>query len=328
MIENSSDITTLLDAGGTILYESPSVERLLGHIPGDLIGTPLLKYVHPDDSAIVLAAIEQSAGNVVEPFEFRCQGRDGGWRTLEATMNRLLDNPDIGGIVLNCRDITARKQDEATIKHLAYFDALTGLPNRSLFNDRLAQGLAHSRRRGRAASASCSSISTDSKRSTRLSVTAPAISCFAPPRTGSAAPSAKKTPWPASAETSFSSCFPDVDAVDDAARIAEQDPRRFSPRPSTSCGHELHVTTSIGVSLFPPDGTDAETLSGTPTRRCTARRAGRRSLSAVRTGDERARFQAAGAREQPSPRPRAKGVELYYQPLVAMRKAPTSAWRA
>src|SRR5439155_8489232 len=148
LIERSSDIITVVDRDGTILYESPSIERLLGRPPGELIGTALQQHIHPDDVAAVMAEIARPSRESVQSVEFRFRERGGGWRSLEASINHLLDNPDVAGIVLNCRDITARKQDEATIRHLANFDALTGLPNRILFNDRLSQSLAHARRRG------------------------------------------------------------------------------------------------------------------------------------------------------------------------------------
>ncbi len=71
---------------------------------------------------------------------------DGTWRTLEAIGRNLLDDPAVGGIVINHRDVTERKVLEAQLTRQAFHDALTGLPNRALFTDRVSHAL---RRRAR-----------------------------------------------------------------------------------------------------------------------------------------------------------------------------------
>src|ERR1700730_11697061 len=77
------------------------------------------------------------------PYEFRCQHKDGSWRVLECVGNRL---PDSTRLVVNSHDITTRKQDETTLRRMALFDELTGLPNRTLLQDRLDQALRDSKR--------------------------------------------------------------------------------------------------------------------------------------------------------------------------------------
>lgn len=259
LIEHSSDITTVTDPSGTILYESPSVERLLGHKPGDLIGTPLQTHVHPDDAQQVLAAIAESAEKGLSSVEFRFRERDGAWRSLEATVNHLVDNPDIAGVVLNSRDITARKRDEATIRHLAYFDALTGLPNRMLFNDRLAQALAHARRRG-GRSVAIMFLDLDRFKTINdtlghgagdelLSATARRLS-----------DSLREEDTVARlGGDEFLLLVSGIDTVEDVARVASKILDAFQT-PFDIAGHELHVTASIGISLFPMDASDGETL--------------------------------------------------------------------
>ena len=259
LIEHSSDITTVIDAEGTIVYESPSVERLLGHVPGDLIGSKIQARVHPEDVDALMTAVFEKPEDGVPSVEFRLQTSDGSWRSLEATVNHLLENPDVRGIVLNCRDITARKRDEETIRHLAYFDALTGLPNRTLFNDRLAQALAHARRHGSPGVAIMffdldrfktindtlgHGVGDELLRATAQRLTAALREEDTVARLGG---------------DEFLFLLSGVHDVEDAARIGQKILDLFI-QPFHVLGHELHVTTSIGISLFPIDGSDAETL--------------------------------------------------------------------
>jgi diguanylate cyclase (GGDEF)-like protein/PAS domain S-box-containing protein len=148
LIEHISDMITILDANGIVKYQSPSVERILGYKPEELIGNNFLEYIHPEDVPrfSVVFGREPGQSGKVTGIELRCRHQNGLWRFLEATLNLLLHDPTIKGIVVNLRDITDRKLDEETIRHLAYYDALTGLPNRTLFNDRLIQALAHAHR--------------------------------------------------------------------------------------------------------------------------------------------------------------------------------------
>jgi diguanylate cyclase (GGDEF)-like protein/PAS domain S-box-containing protein len=259
LIERSSDIITVVDRDGTILYESPSVERLLGHTPGELIGTKLQQHIHPEDAAAVVAEFDRHTREAVQSVEFRFRERGGGWRSLEASVNHLVDNPDVAGIVLNCRDITARKQDEATIRHLAYFDALTGLPNRLLFNDRLAQALAHARRRG----SRCLSIMfLDLDRFKTINDTlghgaGDELLRLAATRFSNSLREEDTVARLGGDEFLF--LLPGVDDAENAARVAQKVLDVFD-MPFLVMDQELHATASIGISMFPFDGSDAETL--------------------------------------------------------------------
>jgi len=81
-------------------------------------------------------------------MELRCRHGDGTWRWLEVACTNQLDNPFVGGFVLNFRDITERKEVEAELAHQALHDSLTGLPNRALVTDRLTHALARAPRSG------------------------------------------------------------------------------------------------------------------------------------------------------------------------------------
>ncbi len=143
LIQNASDVITVLDPGGIVRYESPGIERVLGYGSDELVGRDARSLVHPDDAArvweLVAATCRRPGANV--PIEFRFRHKDGSWRWLEAIATNLLDDPSVGGIVVNSRDVTERRGLEARLEHQAFHDALTGLPNRSLFLIRLAAAL-------------------------------------------------------------------------------------------------------------------------------------------------------------------------------------------
>ena len=259
LIEHASDITTVIDQQGTILYQSPSVERVLGYRPEDLIGSNVLDRVHPEDFEPVAAVIARPAGIGVRSVEFRFEGLGGDWRTFEATVNNLLDDPGVGGIVMNCRDVTARKRDEQTIRHLAYYDALTGLPNRMLFNDRLAQALAQARRHG---ARGVAIMFLDLDRFKTINDTlghggGDELLREAALRLKHALREGDTVARLGGDEFLF--LLPGVDDVEDAARIGQKIVDLFEA-PFTVLDHELYVTTSIGISLFPMDGADGEAL--------------------------------------------------------------------
>jgi diguanylate cyclase (GGDEF)-like protein/PAS domain S-box-containing protein len=143
LAQNVSDIITIFEADGTIRYQSPSIERVLGYRPNDLIATTPWFFVHPGDLAGLQRSFSRSTGEagVHPPVEIRVWHRDGSWRYLESVANNLLDEPSVRGIVVTSRDITERKMLEDRLARQAYYDPLTQLPNRALFMERLTQAL-------------------------------------------------------------------------------------------------------------------------------------------------------------------------------------------
>jgi PAS domain S-box-containing protein len=121
LVQHGSDIITVVDAEGAIRYVSPAVERVLGYEPEEMVGESALDFVHPDDreeAMSLLAGVSSEPG--VQPLvEFRVPHKDGSWRYLEHTVNNLLDDPSVRGIVVNQRDVTERKRAQETRSRLA-----------------------------------------------------------------------------------------------------------------------------------------------------------------------------------------------------------------
>ncbi|WP_256298304.1 histidine kinase N-terminal 7TM domain-containing protein [Haloarchaeobius salinus] len=114
LLDRSLDIVTVIDEDGTITYETPSVEEVLGYAQPELVGESALEYVHPDDRG---AIVESLTGQLAEPgseatLEFRFLHADGSWRWLEARARNRTDDPIVDGIIVNSRDVTERKRRE------------------------------------------------------------------------------------------------------------------------------------------------------------------------------------------------------------------------
>jgi len=148
LTESAMDIVTVLDAQGVIVYQSPSVMHLLGQDPGEMIGRSQFDLVHRDDVKAMRAMFEEliARGKMSRPIEFRVLSKAGVWCTLESIGKNCLDIPEVRGIIVNTRDVSDRKTIQQRMQHLAYHDALTDLPNRSLMQDRISQAIGRAER--------------------------------------------------------------------------------------------------------------------------------------------------------------------------------------
>jgi PAS domain S-box-containing protein len=113
LIERGRDVITIVDADGVIRYDSPSIARLCGHDPAARIGLEAARFVHPDDLSAIAAALAAAAGGRASTVECRVARRDGTWCDVEAVITDLLDDPAVGGIVVNWRDVGERTRAEA-----------------------------------------------------------------------------------------------------------------------------------------------------------------------------------------------------------------------
>jgi diguanylate cyclase (GGDEF)-like protein/PAS domain S-box-containing protein len=148
MIEHSYDVIALLDKNGRIVDISNSAKNVTGYEIKDLMGKNYFEFIHPDDSGKILEhmriTLEDTLGSHIT--EVRYRHADGSWRWMEASGANMINDLNVGGIVVNIRDITDRKQDEQTIKMQATHDSLTELPNREEFRSRFAQALEQTKR--------------------------------------------------------------------------------------------------------------------------------------------------------------------------------------
>jgi PAS domain S-box-containing protein len=125
LIEKGQDVIGLMDAKGVMLYQSASVERILGYSPEYMVGKRAIDFVHPDDQARVIQtiadalAVPEGTGIV----EYRLRAHDGLWRDIESTITNAMNDPAVEGILVNSRDVTERKQAEQMQKEKQAADA-------------------------------------------------------------------------------------------------------------------------------------------------------------------------------------------------------------
>jgi diguanylate cyclase (GGDEF)-like protein/PAS domain S-box-containing protein len=149
LVQNATDLITVIDADATIRYQSPSVRRVLGYEPSELEGTSFFDLIHLDDASRVRSLLVASgAGQTV--IDARLRHHSGTWLAVEMTPNDLTDDPNVAGIVLNTRDVSERRAFEEQLQHQAFHDTVTGLANRALFHDRVHHALERQERDGEA----------------------------------------------------------------------------------------------------------------------------------------------------------------------------------
>ncbi len=244
-------------ATGEILECNDAFARILGLPAGrDCIGRNVSdSYAQPRQRRALLERL--LTGGALTSTELELRRADGTpvWVLASATLLEGDPEPVIEGTLV---DITKRKEAESQLVHQAYHDALTGLPNRMLFQDRLTQALGLARRNGRglavlfldldqfklvndtlghaAGDRLLQTVAERLRQSVRRSDTVARVG-----------------------GDEFNLLLPDVARGNQAARMAEKILATVA-RPVEVDGHRLYITTSIGISLFPADGDDAEAL--------------------------------------------------------------------
>ena len=119
LVENSSDAIFIYDKDINPIYATPSIEHILGYTSEEIMQADLLDAIHPDDLSDLQKYIKTSLENpgmsiIVQPV--RMQHKNGSYRWLEGTLTNMLNNPAIGGIVDNFRDVTERVEAFAEVQ--------------------------------------------------------------------------------------------------------------------------------------------------------------------------------------------------------------------
>jgi len=252
----SMDGIGILDQRLEFTYVNDSLAKLFGYArPNDLMGRSLCDLYEPHEQVRFITSIVpmvQQRG--------RWRGEAAGLRREGSVFPQEISLTALGGDSMVCvvRDITERTYAEEQIKHLAYHDALTNLPNRLLFKDRLTVALSHANREG-------SSLAVLFLDLDRFKVINDSLGHNIGDQLLQAVAARLQTCVRESDTVArlggdeFTVLLPHLHRSDDAVPVAQKIIEAIR-HPFHIEGREFFSTTSIGISLFPEDGTDAETL--------------------------------------------------------------------
>jgi diguanylate cyclase (GGDEF)-like protein/PAS domain S-box-containing protein len=151
LVQHSSDSILVLDKRGAVRYATESAWAVLGHRADTLLKRRFETLAAPEDAPMVAEFVRDAARQPSSPrsLTWRVRRSDGGTRTIETVVTNLLEDPGVDGLVANSRDVTDQRALEDQLSHQAFHDALTGLPNRALFRDRVEHAIAKALRGGR-----------------------------------------------------------------------------------------------------------------------------------------------------------------------------------
>jgi PAS domain S-box-containing protein len=112
MIEYGSDVITIIGLDGTIYYESPSVERVLGYRPEEVIGKNAFEFLHPDDMPAIISGINRLMENdsIAISSDLSIMSAAGDYKVVEATGVNQIKNPAVNGIIITYRDVTEHRR--------------------------------------------------------------------------------------------------------------------------------------------------------------------------------------------------------------------------
>jgi diguanylate cyclase (GGDEF)-like protein/PAS domain S-box-containing protein len=152
LVKHSTDLILVLSVDTTVEYVSPSIRAMLGYEAADFRDRRLSDYIAEVDRGRfqpAYAALVCSAAETSQAFEFGVRHRDGRTLRAECLATNLLEDAAVGGVVVNMRDITERKEFEAQLTYQAFHDPVTDLANRALFRDRVEHAFTRRRDRDR-----------------------------------------------------------------------------------------------------------------------------------------------------------------------------------
>ena len=261
VFDNSGQAIMITDAAATILSVNPAFTEITGYPAEEAVGhNPSVFASGRHDAAFYASMWSELKRNGAWEGEIWDRRKNGEVYPKWASINAVND-PETGEVthyIAIFSDITERKENEARIEHLAYHDALTGLPNRFALQARLAQSLADARRNGTQVALMFIDLDHFKTINDSLGHDIGDQLLMTVARRISATLRESDTVARLGGDE-FVIVVPGVGSPEDAARVAEKVIEHVG-EPLALAGHKLHTSPSIGIGIFPTDGHNAETL--------------------------------------------------------------------
>ena len=260
IVEKSWSGVVLLDGDVRFSFAGSSTHHLVGYDEEELLGREMLEFVHPHEARAARAIFDEvlARPNHEAHGELRFRHKNGHWVWLEGFCQNLLHEPSVRAIVLNYRDVSQRKETEKQLEYRAHYDSLTGLPNRLLFRDRLVNALATARRNRVGVAVMYLDVDHFKLVNDGLGHSFGDRLLADVAQRLSGALRASDTISRIGGDE-FSILLPEVTGTEAVAGVARK-VLDCLVHPFNVEGHDLFVTASIGISCYPGDGDDAETL--------------------------------------------------------------------
>jgi diguanylate cyclase (GGDEF)-like protein/PAS domain S-box-containing protein len=264
-LDSIGDAVLTTDLAGNVTYLNAEAESLTGWTRAEAFARPLTEVMDVTDGLTGQLAPDpgklaiERGGRVRLQGNFVLVGRDGAETTIEHSAAPIHDRQgEVQGAVIVFRDVIVSREKRLQMLHLAEHDALTDLPNRLLFNDRLARAIALARRYGRRAAV----LFVDCDRFKHINDTlghAAGDQVLRMIATRLTAAVRESDTVSRHGGDEFLVLLSEVDHVEDARRIADKIVQAIS-EPFHVAGHELSLSVSIGISVYPEHARDSESL--------------------------------------------------------------------
>jgi diguanylate cyclase (GGDEF)-like protein/PAS domain S-box-containing protein len=259
-LEYAPDGVYMSDVKGTFLYGNRRCEEIIGYRREELIGKNFLELNLLTEKSLNKAAQLLQAnmeGKPTGPDEIELISKGGRLIPVEISTS-MVQHMDQGIVLAFVRDITDRKQMEEKIRQMAYHDYLTGLPNRKLFYDRLGIALAQSQRNQK--KVGIVMLDLDNFKGVNDTLGHDVGDLLLKAAVDRLSSALRKGDTVARfGGDEFVLIFPDLKGIEDAILVAQKIVDSFH-KPFLIDTHQLVVTTSIGIAVYPNDGIDEDIL--------------------------------------------------------------------